>query len=461
MKIITRSEMTWDPVLQQYVVTEEVSEDYHGPVADCKGGGSKGIIGLVGSLAIPFAAPALATTLGVSTTVAGAGMGAALGLATGGTKGMMLGALGGGLSGYAAGGGKFFGESGLFGGGDAVTGVSGIEGAGSGVSSMGSPTGVEAFTGGSGSGAFSGAIAGGDFAAGYGAGLGGGGMFSTINPGVSAFTGMPAAALGPNPAMSSIAPGSVFDPLDANTGGFFTEGAAAGDLGTGASGAGAADPNKPGILDKLKEGAVNAGIRLGSQYIADQLVPTPEGLDPDSMNSYLQAQSALDKQVFDLNKQQWMEKNQDADAVENIAANYDPQYLGRNAMAQTMNRDNASWQEMERRLRAQGYDDSYINSERNRFNLGKSQNAGTAYTQGVDAGYKSQTGMYATGAGIRDYLPGANNSSSYQQMMQLYDQYNRDKQSAGGAIEQIFEPLGPTTTTGADDTRDKREQPQQ
>ena len=485
MKIITRSEMVWDKNLQQYIVVAEESYEYEGPVAECKKGGGKGIIGLVGALAIPFAAPAIGAAMGVSSTVAGAAMGAGLGLLSGGgVKGALLGGLGGGLSGYmAGGGGPVFGsgEAGI----TSTGGSSVFSGAADGSFTI-DPTNL-----GAGGSSFSGTIAG-DIGAGFGYGAGAslglapniGQVGTAGGPLLSGFSGATSAM----PAAGDIF--SAFNPMDLGQGGLSSLGSTgptsftnmsipSSDIGgTGITNlgdsAGAAVMEAPvaggaegggilsGIKDKIlgnKDALMNAGIKAGAQYLGNVMTPTPQGLDMGSMNSYLQDQNALGREAFEMNKEQFHDRNKSAEAVENIAANYDPQYLGRNAEAKSKNRDMAAWQDTEARMRAQGYTDNQINAEKNRYMLGASQNSATAYTGGVDAGYKSQTGMYATGAGIRQDInaPGAGNIDA---MMRLYDQNSKDKQYAGKSIEQIFEPIGNTTTTGAEDTRNRRTQPE-
>lgn len=479
MKIITRSEMVWDRELQQYVVAAEESHDYVGPVAECKRGGAKGIIGLVGALAIPFAAPAISAAMGVSTTVAGAAMGAGLGVISGGGwKGALMGGIGGGLAGYSAGGGNFFGEGGLFGGGPSA-GASGLN-VGAGATSGGFTIDPTNLSGGTftsvGPGSFGGTVAG-DFGMGFGAGAGAGAGLS-MSPGVVnlANSGGPLLSAGGATGGSSMF--SAFDPTDFSS--ISTDFSGLGNTSFSGSNIGGGNPGvtdlgnsggpnvpagaeqtapKPGMFDglgrKIGEQAVNAGIKLGAQYIGNSMTPTPEGLDTETMNSYLKDQMQMQDQVFDMNKAQHYARNDSADAVDNIANNYDPRFLGLNAQAQSKNRDTAAWQDMEAKMRAQGYSEQQISAERNRFQLGASQNAATAYTGGVDAGYKTQTGMHATGAGIRTDMNGPG-SSSIDDLLALYNTNNKDKQAAGSAIEQIFQPVGNTTTTGTEDTRNRR-----
>ena len=61
MRVITRNEMAWDKYHEQYVTTYQESYDF-GPIDidDCKG--AKAILGLIGAIAIPFAAPAITSS---------------------------------------------------------------------------------------------------------------------------------------------------------------------------------------------------------------------------------------------------------------------------------------------------------------------------------------------------------------------------------------------------------------
>ena len=73
MRVITRNEMAWDKYHEQYITTYQESYDFgHMDIDECKGGGAKGIIGLIGAIAIPFAAPAIASSLVASGTIAAA-----------------------------------------------------------------------------------------------------------------------------------------------------------------------------------------------------------------------------------------------------------------------------------------------------------------------------------------------------------------------------------------------------
>ena len=414
MRVITRNEMAWDKSHEQYVTTYQESYDFgYTDVDECKGGGAKGIIGLVAAIAIPFAAPAIAAGLQISTTIGtalvGAGLGGAVGLATGGLKGGLLGAIGGGLGGY------FNAAS------NPLIGTAGNVASGAGLSTAVPGSGVSAFTeGGVGVGSV-GAVSSsaaaplaGDLSAGLASGLS-----SSAN---IAADGTPLLATGGN-------------------------GSVSGFLSGGAGGGTAA----PSIFDNLSPNVQEAGLKLGTQLLGNALTPTPQGTGLEAQAAYLNKLQGQSDQAFGANVTQNTARNKDASAVETIAANYDPQYLGNNAETISKNRDAAGWAEAEARLRTQGYSQQAIDAEHNRYNTQASQNAGTAYTGGVAQGTSQQAGLYTQGAGIRQDLnaPSDGLSSAYSA---LATQTTNKQAAAGKAIQDITGVFTPEPTIGAKKT---------
>ena len=325
MRIITRNEMAWDISRAQYITVYQESYDFgHTDVDECKG--AKAILGLVASIAIPFAAPYIAASLGVSsvigTTLVGAGLGGALGLATGGIKGGLLGLAGGALGGYLNAGSNPLVGTGA-GAGVGVPAIGESPGAAAGLSTNVPGSGVAAFTDG-GAASVSAPLAG-DFSSGVSGGLGS--------------------------ATSSFVEGT---PLLGAT----SNGSVAGFLNGGTGGGTAAASN--GIFDNLNPDLKQAGIKLGAQAIGNALTPTPTGAGLQSQADYLNRAQAQGDKVLGLNITQNDARNKDASAVETIAANYDPQYLGNNAATASKNRDNATWAETEARLRTAGYSDQAV-----------------------------------------------------------------------------------------------------
>ena len=439
MRVITRNEMAWDKHHEQYITTYQESYDFgHTDIDECKGGGAKGIIGLVGAIAIPFAAPAIASSLVASGTIAaasatfastaiGVGLGGALGLATGGLKGGLLGAIGGGLGGY-------------------FNAPSSLGSAGAGLATPIGSSGLDA------SGNAIGAVS--------ASGVGGSAISGPLGPIAGDFTGLATDGLGAtaNAGLVGVNNFGQSAPLLA-TGGSGISGATLSpltDAATGFSVAGAA-PTVPdaatsgGLFSNLSPNLQQAGIKLGTQALGNALTPAPSGAGLQSQADYLNKIQAQGDRAFTLNNIQNDARNKDASAVETIAANYDPQYLGNNAATASKNRDNAAWAETEARLRTAGYSDQAIAAERNRFDTQSSQNTGTAYTGGVSQGTQQQAGLYTTGAGIRQNTtaPDASLSSAYQN---LASQFTAKKTAAGNAIQDAFGAVLPSTTIGAKKT---------
>lgn len=437
MKVITRNEMVWDASQERYITTYESSYDFGWEEVDqCKGGGAKGIIGLVASIAIPFAAPAIAGSFLGSVAI-----GAGIGLVTGGVKGALLGGIGGGLGSYfrgldsAAG----SGAAGLSGGADLATAVPG--------------TGVSAFT--DGASALSGAAAAtaapsalaGDLSSGISSGLG------------SAAT---AAQDVTSPLLSSGGSNSVLsgltDGASSSAAGLATQipGTGAGAfLNGGAASNTAFDTFKNSVGNVLNTpGVKEAGLKLGAQALGNALTPTPQGATLNGQEGYLNNLQAQSNQAFGLNINQNAARNADAGSVEKIAANYDPQYLGNNAATIAKNRDSAGWADTEARLRTQGFSEAQIASERNRFDTQSSQNQGTAYTQGVATGINQQAGLYGQGASIRQNVaePGGGLASAY---AALAGQATTKRDTAGKAIQDAAGPLLGMPNIGAKTTTPK------
>ena len=449
MRVITRNEMAWDKHHEQYITTYQESYDFgHSDIDECKGGGAKGIIGLIGAIAIPFAAPLIAQSLVTSqiiaassqvfaSTLIGAGLGGALGFATGGLKGGLLGAIGGGAGGYFNSG---FGSS----------------AAGSGGAGLATPIGSSGLD-----------ASGNAIGAASASGIGGSAISGPLGPIAGDFTGLATDGLGAtaNAGLVGVNNFGQSAPL-LSTGGTGVSGATLSpltDTAAGLSVNGAAPiasdaTTSGGLFSNLSPNLQQAGIKLGTQALGNALTPTPSGAGLQAQADYLNKIQAQGDRAFTLNNIQNDARNKDASNVETIAANYDPQYLGNNAATASKNRDNAAWAETEARLRTAGYSDQAIAAERNRFDTQSSQNTGTAYTGGVSAGTQQQAGLYTTGAGIRQntVAPDANLATAYQS---LAAQRTANKTAAGNAIQDAFGAVLPSPTIGAKKTTNTNSDP--
>lgn len=422
--------MAWDKSHEQYGTTYQTSYDFgYTAVDECKGGGAKGIIGLVAAIAVPFAAPAIASALVSSGAIAaasatfastaiGAGLGGIVGLATGGLQGGLLGAVGGGLGGY-------------FNAGSASAGVAGSADLSTPIGSSGLDASGAAVDGGIGSGASS-ALAG------------------PAGPIAGDFTGLPTGGLGASSAGLTGTNTFGQTPL-LDTGGTAGVNAVSSPLTDASLGLnGPAAAAQPSLLqsasnafNNLSPNVQQAGLKLGTQALGTLLTPAPQGAGVQAQADYLNKIQGQNDQAFGINSAQLQAKNKDAGAVENIAANYDPQYLGNNAATMAKNRDAAGWTDTEARLRTQGYSQQAIDAEHNRFNTASSQDVGTAYTGGVAQGTQQQAGLYASGASLRGDLqaPGAGLASDYNS---LALQATNRRAAAGKSIQDAFGLGDPT-----------------
>lgn len=429
MRVITRNELAWDTSHSAYVTTYQESYDF-GPtdVEYCKG--AKGIIGLVAAIAIPFAAPLIASSLVASGAIAaasatfastaiGVGLGGALGLATGGLQGGLLGAIGGGLGGY------FNAPSSLGGAGaDLSTSIGS-----SGLDASGAP--VAAVTSDGVSGASS-------------------ALSGPAGPIAGDFSGLPTDGLGAAGNTGLVGTSNFGQTPLLDTGGASLTGASVSpitDASLGLNGAAPAQPsflqNAANTISNLSPNVQQAGLKLGTQALGTLLSPTPQGASLGAQADYLKNIQDQNNQVFNVNSAQLAAKNKDASAVEGIATNYDPQYLGNNAATAAKNRDAAGWADTEARLRTSGYSQEAIDAEHNRFNTAASQDVGTAYTGGVAQGTQQQAGLYVSGANLRGSLqdPNAGLAGDYQQ---LATQSQNRRAATGKSIQDAFGLGDPT-----------------
>lgn len=425
------------------------------------GGGCGKILGLAASFAIPALAPSFlgVTALSIGESIAvGALTGAVSSALSGGNP--LTGALMGGIGGGA---GFAFNEAGGF---------SGMFGGGPGELSMG--------TVGSGSNAFG--------SAGFIPGTGGGMSTAMATPGMVAgdvtmggldtslsgnfgsvqnVENMPLLAQGNGSGPGGWDPSASLDNLG---GGGYTPGQqmAPTTLGVNAdgstpvlagsytgNGAKVGTPGSPtvasgqqekGWLDGLlsKDSLGRAAVQLGG-LMTDNNAP-----DLGDMNSYLKDLTAMDKQTYDYNVGQQDKKSAVGDKLVANADNMNPDYYGRQYETAAIGQANDSWADQESKLRAQGYDDNYISAMRQKFKVGSTTSAATAYDKGSQAGLNAQNSTYATGGGMYGPVSGpTDRSGSYQQ---LYSNAKNEDADAGAALENLFQINQKTQKKGSNNT---------
>lgn len=469
--IYTNASFEWDGVAEQYVLKAPQGFEYSGPVVlmkkKLKGTFGK-ILAVVAAVFMPVAVPALAASLGVSTWAAGALYGAGVGAITGGAKGALMGGVLGGISGYGM-------EQGWFGGGGGSNlGIGGGEGAASGASgSAGLSTSVPGYTPGVGvtapsvgTDAMSATVGGaGDLAV---AADSFAGAASTVNPsGVVLDTGM-----------SSVPGSRMLGSFDAGT---LAQGdmslapgymSANGNVGFSYPGAdiptntidlengvdaqernpqhAAAGPQQPGILDNLDW--KGAGLKLGAQALGSAM--GPQGPDMDQYNSYLESLTNANKDTLEFNKTMANKKAAVGDNLVTNANAMNPDYFGMQEFNRTRNRDNSAKLDAIGRMRASGMSEQAIQSEMNKYDIGASQNAASAYDTGWQRGLSAQNSTYGTAGGMYGQIsqPGDTVGASYST---AYNTAKQGQQAIGGAIEQAFQPVTKNTTTGTQKTRDQ------
>jgi hypothetical protein len=185
-----------------------------------------------------------------------------------------------------------------------------------------------------------------------------------------------------------------------------------------------------------------AGIQLGAQAIGAAI--GPKGPDLGSLNSYIDNVKNLQTQANNFNLTQATKKSATADQVVATAENYDPQYFAGQQRAGYMSGADSRWKNMEQTLRAQGYDDNYINAMKQQNDLGTSTGAATAYDQGWQSGQNMRQSGLAQGAGLYTgtTVPTAGLTADY---TSLYNTAAGARNSVGTGLENAFLPQ--TTTT--------------
>jgi hypothetical protein len=174
-----------------------------------------------------------------------------------------------------------------------------------------------------------------------------------------------------------------------------------------------------------------------------------QGPDMSQLQAQLDAQNALTKQAFDMNVANTNAKSAIGDKLAVNAQSMDPNYYGLQAETAAKNADANAWADQEAKMRAAGYDDNYINSQRQKFALGASQNAGTAYDTGAQRGLQAQNATYGTAGSM--YNTGLSGpSSNAADYLQLAKKGTTDATAAGAVVENIFSPVQKNNKTGLD-----------
>ena len=445
--IYTRVECKWDGVTQEYVVNEKQGFEYNGPILFAKKKFKK-ILGIVATIAIAVFAP---QALGISQTMAGALGGAVGGAISGGGRGAILGAITGGIGGYGV-------ENGWWGSG--ATGLEGSSGganfvgppaelAGNGVASFAGPPVELAGSGASTSNALSTAVSGAGETAGIDpsmsseAYIDGGGMGQGRPAFDQAATGQPQ-QVGLN------AGGDYSAYPDDLTGRMNTEYGA----GTGASAPVATNGGaQPGFFDNMSPFMQKAGLELGKQALGSVMTGATE---PSYMKDYAKTMrdvSDRNMQISDYNMSMANKKAAVGDQLYGDANAMSPDYFAEQQRRQRQTMDANAWGDAEQRMRAQGKDDSYINNERRRFDLGTSSNQGTAYDAGWQTGMTSRNNMFSTAGGMYGGVGYMGDPTGG--MYQTYAQANQQRAAGiGRGIDAVFN-ADKQNQTGTENTRDK------
>lgn len=439
--IYTRVECKWDGVTQEYVVNEKQGFEYNGPILFAKKKFKK-ILGIVATIAIAVFAPA---ALGISQTMAGALGGAVGGYISGGGRGAILGAITGGIGGYGV-------ENGWWGG----AGATGLEGNSGGANFVGPPgelagSGVASFAGppvelaGSGTGAAiegsSAVVSGTDNV---------GTPIGTDAVGGQSGTTFDQAAIGQQQGAGLNADGNYSaypDDLTALQNEQYG-------AGTGASAPVAANGGtQPGFFDNMSPTLQKAGLELGKQALGSFLTGATE---PSYMKDYASTMkdvSDRNMQISDYNMSMANKKAAVGDQLYGDANAMSPDYFAEQQRRQRQTMDANAWGDAEQRLRAQGKDDNYINNERRRFDIATSQNQGTMYDFGWQAGMNARNNTFSTAGGMYGGVGYMGDPTGG--MYQSYAQANQQRASGiGRGIDAVFN-ADKQNQTGTENTRDK------
>jgi hypothetical protein len=166
------------------------------------------------------------------------------------------------------------------------------------------------------------------------------------------------------------------------------------------------------------EGMKKAGLQLGTQALAGAIAPGP---DMSQMNSYLNDMKGMQQQAQEFNMNMANKKAAIGDSMAQTADNYNPEYYALQSQTQSKNRRASQWADTESQLRAQGYDQNYINAMKNKYDVDSSQAAGSAYDSGWQTGQNARQSAYQAAGGMYTGVssPTAGLSGDY---MSLYKQ---------------------------------------
>jgi len=388
----------------------------------------KMITGIVASIAIPFAAPALAgmmlasTASALATTATSAAIGAGLGAASAGItgadvgKGALFGGLGGGLAGYGSAASQAA---------KVAQGAGSTPAAGMGIMPLAptatAPVGTGTVLAGPTSGGLSTGLGG---AAGGGAPAG----LSTL--------GSPAGApVGTNTVLRGVQPppaaGPAFDTGQYLAGITGTPGVATSQapatFGTRVKeGLGNAwdEATSPGSLGRM---ATSTAKYLGtSALVGSGLDPQQEALVREQRQEMRRAQQA-NEQTNAIRTEQGLKLIREADY-------YDPEYMGLQRARQEQLRGARLKQ-----AGVRGLTGPAASSEARRFDLGTSRNTGSAYDTGYQGGVHARTSTRAAGVGL---LPNSYPQSDYTNINATYQnneaQRRGRQQDAGAFVSELF-----------------------
>lgn len=476
--VYTHVEYEWDGVAEQYVVKAKQGYEYDGPIILMK----KKFKGLLGTLLKVVATIALTSFLGPAGTgfgtglfssawAAGAASGAIVGGLTGGVKGALTGGILGGVGGYLGG------DAGLGGGATNAGQTIGTDAAGNLVSSPTTGFSANGYEGAASVGtqgaAEVGASIGGDAATNLATDVAGSGgqpaAFDTASASASASAptqsldgtsvaqnASPPAGMNPSGNYTNAIgnnalpgqPGYGWDYYDNGTaispeGQYFHEGQAV--TGTGGQGT-------PGVFDGFD--FKGAGLQVGKQLLGSAI---GDATEPSYMKDYaktMEKNNEASQRTTDYNMNMANKKAAVGDQLYGDAMAMSPDYYAEQQRRARQNQDSSAWGDAEQRLRAQGKDDNYINNERRRYDVATSQNQGTAYDSGWQAGMANRNNTFSTAGGMYGQVsyPQDTVSSGYANMAKM----NQDRQQTiGRGIDAVWGAGTGGNKTGTEKTRDK------
>ncbi len=183
-----------------------------------------------------------------------------------------------------------------------------------------------------------------------------------------------------------------------------------------------------------------AGLKVGANVLGAQA----QAPGAEATQSYLNDVKATEKTAQNYNVASADKKAAIGDKLAVDAGAMDPNYYASQQQNSAKNRGNAQWLEQEQRMRAQGMDPQAIAAERTRFNVGNSQNEGTAYDSGYQTGVGSKNATYGAAGSMYGQIgqPSAGLASAY---LQNNAAKSKAQEAAGNAIEQATGVLTGTT----------------